>query len=393
MAFTDQQNRQLKAKLDAQHVKTRKADGRSLHYIEGWHAIAEANRIFGYDGWDRRTLFTNCVWTGTRDQAYLAAYIAKVRIYVRAGEVLIVREGSGTGEGNAPTPGQAHEIALKSAETDATKRALATFGNPFGLALYDRDQIGVRHKSKDKHEDVGPVPRGPWALRLSASAKARQFDKPHAFVRALGEAMTEARDIERLFDIWEHNVQTVREMNTARERFGLELGFAQSLVAHLKSCAVGLAKTTGDPEGASAGAQITTLTRGRSGIDKSALTLAEPKRIRSKEHLRFVARQPCLICGRTPSHAHHIRYAQSKGLGLKVSDEFTVPLCAIHHTQNHATGDERRWWERHKIDPLLVANALWRQGRMPSDSQPPNQDGAAAPNSEEGSKTSDSLSG
>jgi hypothetical protein len=69
------------------------------------------------------------------------------------------------------------------------------------------------------------------------------------------------------------------------------------------------------------------------------LTISEPKRIRSKEHLRFVAQQPCLICGRSPSHAHHIRFAQSRGLWLKVSDEFTVPLCAIHHRQNHATGN------------------------------------------------------
>jgi hypothetical protein len=180
--------------------------------------------------------------------------------------------------------------------------------------------------------------------------------------------MIEARDIERLFDIWEQNVQTVREMNAARERLGLELGFAQSLVAHLKSCAIDLVKTTGDLAGASGGAPITTLTRKRSKIDKSALTLAEPKRIRSKEHLRFVARQPCLICGRTPSHAHHIRYAQPRGLAVKVSDEFTVPLCAIHHSQNHATGDERRWWEERKIDPLEVARGLWHQGRMPAAS-------------------------
>ena len=73
-----------------------------------------------------------------------AAYTAKVRVSVRAGEITIVREGSGTGEGRASTPGQAHELALKGAETDATKRALATFGNPFGLALYDREQAGVR---------------------------------------------------------------------------------------------------------------------------------------------------------------------------------------------------------------------------------------------------------
>src|SRR5262249_56482142 len=94
-------------------------------------------------------------------------------------------------------------------------------------------------------------------------------------------------------------------------------------------------------------------------IDKSVLTLSELKRHRSREHLRFVAEQPCLICGRSPSHAHHIRYAQPRGLGLKVSDEFTVPLCAIHHSENHTTGEERRWWQEHNLDPLPVARPLW----------------------------------
>ena len=79
-----------------------------------------------------------------------------------------------------------------------------------------------------------------------------------------------------------------------------------------------------------------------------------------------MGRQPCLICGRAPSHAHHIRYAQSKGLGIKVSDEFTVPLCAIHHTENHTTGDERTWWAKHGIDPLPVAQHLWCETHKPS---------------------------
>ena len=100
------------------------ANGADLHYVEGWHVIAEANRIFGYDAWDRRTISTACVWSGQSGQYYAAAYAAKVRVIVRAGDTTIVREGSGTGEGSAPTPGQAHELALKGAETDATKRAL-----------------------------------------------------------------------------------------------------------------------------------------------------------------------------------------------------------------------------------------------------------------------------
>ena len=371
MAFTDQQARQLKAKLDAQYVKTRRANGITLHYVEGWHAIAEANRIFGYDGWDRRTLATNCVWTGTSDQSFLAAYTAKVRIYVRAGDVTIVREGSGTGEGKSLTPGQAHEIALKTAETDATKRALATFGNVFGLALYDREQAGVRQRSPNKSNPEANVINGPWMIRSATGDTRGSFGKPADFIQALRATMTEAQDIEGLFAVWEQNVATVRELNAHRHKAGLAPGFAQDLVAHLKACAVALVKPGDEVKQTNAAAapaqsiNPTWRSKERPKIDKSVLKIGEPKRIRSKDHRRFVARQPCLICGRIPSHAHHVRYAQPKGLALKVSDEFTVPLCAIHHSENHATGDERHWWNQHKIDPLLVADALWHLGRVP----------------------------
>jgi hypothetical protein len=105
-----------------------------------------------------------------------------------------------------------------------------------------------------------------------------------------------------------------------------------------------------------------TLTR----IDKGALAFSEPRRIRDKEHLRFVARHPCLICGRTPSDAHHVRFAQSRGIGLKVSDEFTVPLCRAHHRELHRTGDEAQWWRGYQQNPLEMAYSLWRQSRPPS---------------------------
>jgi hypothetical protein len=367
MAFSDTQARQLKAKLDAQHVKTRKANGNTLHYIEGWHAIAEANRIFGFDAWDRRTLATRCVWTATSDQHYLTAYTAKVRIRVRAGDITIVREGSGTGEGRALTPGQAHEIALKSAETDATKRALATFGNPFGLALYDREQTGVRHRPNGKTA-TEQVAKGPWILRSAAGEPSGTFAEPNDFDKALRSAMTEAPNIELLFAIWEQNSATVRALSYALKQQGnANSDFAKGLVAHLKTCAVALVKPSN--ESAEPGTQARTASartvssarvEARGKIDKSVLTIGEPKRHRSKDHLRYVGHQPCLICGRAPSHAHHVRYAQPKGLALKVSDEFTVPLCAIHHSENHATGDERRWWEQHKIDPLAVAASLWK---------------------------------
>jgi hypothetical protein len=365
MAFSDTQARQLKAKLDGQHVKARKENGAILHYIEGWHAIAEANRIFGYDAWDRRTIATRCVWTAAKGPNYFAAYTARVRISVRAGDIVIVREGSGTGEAKAGTPGQAHEMALKTAETDATKRALATFGNPFGLALYDSEQTGVRQRTTGKTPNEA-VKLGQWTVRSLAGIPAATFNKPEDFCSALSNAMSAASTMDDLFDVWEQNVATVRALNYALKQMGnVKPNLAKDLVNHLKSCATALVKPRA--ESAEAGTRAAPPSEGSTaspnGIDKSALPIGEPKRHRSKEHLKFVASQPCLICGRRPSHAHHIRYAQAKGLALKVSDEFTVPLCATHHSENHMTGNELKWWQDHKLDPLSVARKLWQEFR------------------------------
>ena len=99
-------------------------------------------------------------------------------------------------------------------------------------------------------------------------------------------------------------------------------------------------------------------------IDKSVLTIAEPKRHRDKAHLKFVASQPCLLCGRQPSDPHHLRFAQPRALGLKVSDEFTVPLCRGHHRQLHQAGDEEAWWNNLDINALEIAKGLWQESRM-----------------------------
>jgi hypothetical protein len=94
-------------------------------------------------------------------------------------------------------------------------------------------------------------------------------------------------------------------------------------------------------------------------IDKSMLTFGELRRNRDKTHLRFVALQPCLLCGRSPSDPHHLRFTQRRAMGRKTSDEFVVPLCRAHHSQNHQVGDELSWWKQNGIDPLPVANRLW----------------------------------
>ncbi len=98
-------------------MRTRQANDTTLTYVEGWHVIAEANRIFGYDAWDRRTLSTECVWSSSLRQRHAAAYIARVQIVVRAGDIVITREGCGSGNAKVSSPGEAHELALKGAET------------------------------------------------------------------------------------------------------------------------------------------------------------------------------------------------------------------------------------------------------------------------------------
>lgn len=99
------------------------------------------------------------------------------------------------------------------------------------------------------------------------------------------------------------------------------------------------------------------------GIDKSQLARPEPRRFRDKEHVKSVAKQPCLVCGRRPADAHHLRFAQHRALGRKVSDEFTVPLCRGHHREVHRSGDEAAWWKNAGIDPTITARALWLKTR------------------------------
>lgn len=146
-AFSDDQKNALKAPLSKDSVKTREQGKSTVSYIEAWHAIDEANRIFGFDSWDRETVEARCVAERERKigqgqyqrDGWGVTYTAKVRITVGS----IIREGSGAGHGIDADLGLAHESALKEAESDAMKRALMTFGNPFGLALYDKSQVNV----------------------------------------------------------------------------------------------------------------------------------------------------------------------------------------------------------------------------------------------------------
>ena len=211
----------------------------------------------------------------SREAASCAAYVARVRITVRAGETRIVREGCGVGESSALSPGQAYDFAAKAAETDATKRALMTFGNAFGLSLYGG--TGATPVSNPRQRSKG-VPAHPEQTLPQASEPA-------------ASAVSEERP-------------------------------------DLSS--TGPSTTSATPDDVPA-ADIFPGDRDEPGfrpIDKSVLALAEPRRVRDPEHLRLVASQPCLVCGRSPAEAHHLRFAQPRAMSRKVSDEFTVPNCA-----------------------------------------------------------------
>lgn len=270
--FSAKQTGTLRGKLDGTRVRTRECNGSTRSYLEGWYVIAEANRIFGFDGWGRETVEARCIWQGRDGSNVGCSYLARVRITVYAGDRVLTREGSGAGHGRADSAGEAHANAVKEAETDATKRALATFGNRFGLALYDPKQNGVRQPSPARERTVRHEPR---ALR-------------------------------------------------ADERSGAQVERSLAEIAPM---------------------------------------LVRPIRRRDKQHLQFVGSQPCLVCGRTPSHAHHVNFLQPRGMGQKASDEFTVPLCAIHHRALHDSGKEQDWWTATNIDPAPHALSLWQMSQ------------------------------
>jgi len=109
---------------------------------------------------------------------------------------------------------------------------------------------------------------------------------------------------------------------------------------------------------------------GKSINDAGELGVLKLRRSRDKDHLRFIAIQPCTVCGRQPCEAHHIRYTQPRALGRRVSDEFTVPLCRVHHREVHRQGDERAWWSKLNIDPMPIALRYWQHTRgIPTDGQ------------------------
>jgi hypothetical protein len=151
---------------------------------------------------------------------------------------------------------------------------------------------------------------------------------------------------------WAHRVLRPKNSLTGDDAYRVEQAFQARLMT--------VAREADEPSADEAPVRAGRRGNGRAPIvDKSVLALPASRRIRDREHVKSVSKQPCLICGRYPSDAHHLRFAQSPALGRKVSDEFTVPLCRGHHREVHRCGDEAAWWNTAGIDPTVSARALW----------------------------------
>ena len=179
-----------------------------------------------------------------------------------------------------------------------------------------------------------PLPNRELSVTLSASLRAELLRE----IECLGAAEDAA--------LWAQRRLPAKNQLSATDAQQVEEAFA----AKLESI---------HPQNASVGDHGITEKTGISEIDKSILAFPEPRRIRDRDHIRHVIKQACLICGRRPSDPHHLRFAQSRALSRKVSDEFTVPLCRTHHREIHRSGNEGLWWRKTGIDPLAAARVLW----------------------------------
>jgi len=166
---------------------------------------------------------------------------------------------------------------------------------------------------------------------------------------------------------WAHEALTAKNSLTATDAKLVEDAFERKLL-ELPSSETDAPSDNDSSVTPPAGSQETVSAKATApdqakGIDKSILTVAAPRRYRNREHLRYVAQQACLVCGRRPSDPHHLGFTQPRALGRKVSDEFAVPLCRGHHRAVHRSRDERAWWRQAGTDPIKVARRLWKATR------------------------------
>jgi hypothetical protein len=279
-----------------------------------------------------------------------------------------------------PIAEMANPQRMGAALTYARRYALFTLVGIAGEDDLDAPDLCARAASSspaldplsNRHEGRPTIPpRRPGNGRIrSAEPGARVLLDPEQSAELRERLLTEIGNIASvdLATSWAQATLPAKNSLTASDAKLLEDAFELRL-SELSSSEIAKSSNEGSSTTQVASAQeiLTAESSGgdrASGIDKSVLALAAPRRYRNREHLRFVARQACLVCGRKPSDPHHLRYLQPRALGRKVSDEFAVPLCRVHHRAVHRVGDERAWWKASGIDPIKIARKLWKHTRV-----------------------------
>jgi len=151
---------------------------------------------------------------------------------------------------------------------------------------------------------------------------------------------------------WAERALPLKNQLTVADAQGLEAGFAARLAQ--------LSGPGSQPESASLAGKAYQASDSQSKVE-TVTVINKPVRERDRNHLRFVSSQACLVCGRTPSDAHHLKFAEQRAIGRKVSDRFTVPICRLHHRELHRARNEVAWWDSKEIDSLAIAASLWER--------------------------------
>lgn len=284
-----------------------------------------------------------------------------------------------------PLAETANPQRMGAALTYARRYALFTLVGIAGEDDLDAPELTLDHRSVAS-PDPSSGERGSrsrFPLRGPTSAPGRRSPSDAGMLDAVGSAGTRdtlLAEIDALASAeqaatWTRAALVTKNRLTTADALLVEAAFARKLAT------IASPQMPNDPAGPAPAA----LRRGPDGrpaapgshraaaegrVDKSVLTFGEPRRYRNKAHLRLVAHQACLLCGRKPSDPHHLRFMQPRALGLKVSDEFTVPLCRLHHRALHSVGNERQWWASVGIDPAPAALRLWQQTRGTETLQP-----------------------
>jgi hypothetical protein len=278
---------------------------------------------------------------------------------------------------------------MGAALTYARRYALFTLVGIAGEDDLDAPDLNCQPVAEGGASEGSAAP-GRASAGLSGRLAGRRNSLGHDRTILAPEASAETRDrllrelvklpSEEAAGEWARKILPIKNTLTSRDARLIETAFAFRISAFREGtpdpepserAPTGAAKTGSESLEASTQALPPDANKPSSrGIDKSVLAFAETRRLRDKDHLKFVASRSCLICGRQPSEPHHVRFAQKLAFGRKVSDEFTVPLCRLHHRELHRSRNEPLWWTTARIDPIRIARELWEATRPKAGPQP-----------------------